>query len=142
MYNNQELLKKHTALTISRKDVDTSFIMFPVRIETRFSKSHPVEDISEPDRILYAFQALWHYVECLRVGEDEEIVLRVAKKLMEKVDLLRQIDESKRLPYAVTTMLEGLILVLVLAGDLLCYYHIGFKKSGKDAKAAAAAQEA
>ncbi len=96
MYNNQELLKKHTALTISRKDVDTSFIMFPVRIETRFSKSHPVEDISEPDRILYAFQALWHYVECLRVGEDEEIVLRAAKKLMEKVENLDTVYREDR----------------------------------------------
>ena len=46
------------------------------------------------------------------------------------------------LPYAVTTMLEGLILVLVLAGDLLCYYHIGIKRDKKGSGAAVAAQEA
>ena len=45
MYNNQDILKKHTALTLSSKDVDTSFILFPVRLETRFVNNYPVEDI-------------------------------------------------------------------------------------------------
>ena len=61
MLNNQEILKKHTALTISSKDVNTSLILFPVRLETRFM-DHEVEDVSEPDKALYAFKALWDYI--------------------------------------------------------------------------------
>lgn len=34
----------------------------------------------------------------------EDVISDAVVKLMEKVDLLRQIDESKRLPYAVTTV--------------------------------------
>ena len=88
MYNNQELLKKHTALTISRKDVNTSFIMFPVRLETRFVDSYPVEDIAEPDRALYAFKALWSYVEALRNKASEKSVFDNAVMLMEKIENL------------------------------------------------------
>ena len=65
MYNYQDILKKHTALTLGRKSVDTSVIMFPVRMETRFVDDYPVEDIDEPDRALYAFQAFWSYVDAL-----------------------------------------------------------------------------
>ena len=62
MKYNQEILRKHTALTVSRKDVDTSLLMFPVRLETRFVEGKRVDDISEPHRVLYAYKAIWNYV--------------------------------------------------------------------------------
>ena len=96
MYNNQVFLKKHTALTISRKDVDTSFILFPVRLETRFVNSHDVEDISEPDRALYAFKAMWDYVEALRNKSPESQVLSLARILMEKVENLDTVYREDR----------------------------------------------
>ena len=86
MYNNQDILKKHTALTVGHKDVDTSFIMFPVRLETRFVNNHPVEDVSEPDKVLYAFKSLWHYVEALRKKSTEKVLLDRALKLMGRVE--------------------------------------------------------
>ena len=96
MYNNQDILKKHTALTVSRKDVDTSFILFPVRLETRFVNNYPVEDINEPDRALYAFKSLWHYVEALRKGNSEDVLLSRATRLMERVDSLDTVYREDR----------------------------------------------
>ena len=96
MYNNQDILKKHTALTLSSKDVDTSFILFPVRLETRFVNNYPVEDISEPDRALYAFKSLWHYVEGLRNGNSESVLRERATKLMERVESLDTVYREDR----------------------------------------------
>ena len=96
MYNNQDILKKHTALTLSSRDVDTSFILFPVRLETRFVNSYPVEDISEPDRALYAFSSLWHYVEGLRNGNSESVLRERATKLMERVESLDTVYREDR----------------------------------------------
>ena len=116
MYNNQDILKKHTALTVSRKDVDTSFIFFPVRLETRFVENHPVEDVSEPDKVLYAFKALWHYVEGLRHGISPVALLSRATKLMERVEGLDTVYREDR------TRLKDLSLAIVKAtnptGDL------------------------
>ena len=96
MYNNQDILKKHTALTLSSRDVDTSFILFPVRLETRFVNNYPVEDISEPDRALYAFRSLWHYVEGLRNGNSESVLRERANKLMERVESLDTVYREDR----------------------------------------------
>lgn len=107
MYNNQDILKKHTALTVSRKDVDTSFILFPVRLETRFVDNYPVEDINEPDRALYAFKSLWHYVEALRKGNSEDVLLSRATRLMERVEGLDTVYREDR------TRLEDLTAAIV-----------------------------
>lgn len=116
MYNNQVYLKKHTALTVSHKDVDTSFIFFPVRLETRFVENHPVEDVSEPDKVLYAFKALWHYVEALRHNNSDAVLLSRAKKLMERVEGLDTVYREDR------TRLKDLSAAIVEAtkpsGDL------------------------
>lgn len=96
MYNNQDILKKHTSLTIRRKDVSTSFIMFPVRLETRFVDNHYVEDISEPDRALYAFQALWNYVwsldnmPSLTDGYARQVLVKI-----ENLDTVYREDKSR-----------------------------------------------
>ena len=109
MYNNQDILKKHTALTVSRKDVDTSFIMFPVRLETRFVDDYPVEDVSEPDKVLYAFKSLWHYVEALRHGNSEDVLLERATKLVERVEDLDTVyrEDKTRLRKLSTLIVEA-----------------------------------
>lgn len=97
MINNQEILRKHTALTISRKDVDTSFILFPVRLETRFVQRHPVEDISEPDRALYAFKAIWEYLVFLGEEDAQDALPECAIRVMEAVESLDTVyREDKR----------------------------------------------
>lgn len=95
MYNNQDILRKHTALTLGRKSVDTSFIMFPVRLETRFVDDYPVADVSEPDLALYAFQALWNYVGALE-KPDKNQLLGLARQVMRKVEELDTVYREDR----------------------------------------------
>ena len=108
MYNNQVILKKHTALSMSRKDVDTSFIMFPVRLETCF-KEAPVDDTNEPGLVLYAFQSLWDYVEAYRKHSSADEVLTIANTLVcriEDLDVLYKEDKA-RLIYLTKKIVEA-----------------------------------
>ncbi|MBQ6578065.1 MAG: hypothetical protein IJL91_10020, partial [Bacteroidales bacterium] len=97
MYNNQDILKKHTSLMIRRKDVETSFIMFPVRLETRIVENHEVEDISEPDRALYAFKAIWDYVSLLGGCSESDLVAASTKVMtsIEDLDTVYKEDRSR-----------------------------------------------
>ena len=85
MYNNQDILRKHTALTLGRKSVDTSLILFPVRLETRIVRNHPVEDITEPDRVFFAFQAIWNFVDALAVTPADRLA-SAAERVMQCVE--------------------------------------------------------
>ena len=95
MYNNQDILKKHTALAMSRKDVDTSLILFPVRVETRFVDKYSVEDVYEPDKALYAFQRLWNYVTMFEVNNDSQR-LSMALSTMETIESLDSVYREDR----------------------------------------------
>ena len=96
MYNNQSIRKKHSALTLGRKDTDTSFILFPVRLETRFVNDHPVEDVSEPDKVLYVFQTLWEYADLLAAKNPDKL-LQGTIRLMRTVESLDAVyREDKR----------------------------------------------
>ena len=97
-------MKKHTALALSRKDVNTSLIMFPVRIETRFVDNYTVEDVNEPDKVLYAFKQLWSYVSSLETCNEEQLE-RAAVTLMttiESLDSVYREDRSRLLDIART----------------------------------------
>ena len=95
MYNNQDILKKHTALAMSRKDVDTSLILFPVRIETRFVDNYSVEDVNEPDKALYAFKQLWYYVNMIS-SISEESAISIAEDVMETIESLDTVYREDR----------------------------------------------
>ena len=95
MYYNQSILKKHSALSIGRKDVQTSLILFPVRLETRFVDNHLVSEGSEPDKALFAFQALWDYVEALERGPSD-VVLTKALEVMRSVETLDAVYREDR----------------------------------------------
>lgn len=95
MYNYQDILKKYTALTLGRKSVDTAVIMFPVRLETRFMDDYPVEEIDEPDRALYAFQALWQYVNHLD-GRFPNMLEYWSKQVMQRVEELDVVYREDR----------------------------------------------
>ena len=107
-YNNQDILRKHTALTIRNKSVETSFLMFPVRLETRFVDNYEVEEISEPDRALYAFQAIWNYVNGLEKPKDDALV-RSARQVMRKVEELDIVyrEDKSRLRNIVSKVVEA-----------------------------------
>ncbi|MCR4863970.1 MAG: hypothetical protein K5850_02225 [Bacteroidales bacterium] len=95
MYNNQDILKKHTALAMSRKDVDTSLILFPVRVETRFVDKYSVEDVYEPDKALYAFQRFWYYVTTFEENNDSQR-LSMALSTMETIESLDSVYREDR----------------------------------------------
>lgn len=101
MYNHQEILRKHTALSISRKDVSTSLVLFPVRVETRFVEGHVVEDVSEPNRVLYVFKDIWSYLQCLDIPDSRSAVV---KRLLEHVESLDTVyrEDKTRLRHIVT----------------------------------------
>lgn len=95
--NNQEILRKHTALTVSRKDVNTSFIMFPVRLETRFVEGKRVDDISEPDRVLYAYKAIWNYVRSIPSVSSLPSQARHVLDAVENLDTVYREDKTRLL---------------------------------------------
>ena len=108
MYNNQAILRKHTALSLSRKDVDTSFIMFPVRLETCF-KNVLMNDTNEPGLVLFVFQSLWDYVEACRKRFAVEELLTIGNTLVlraENLDVVYKEDKA-RLIYIVKKIVDA-----------------------------------
>lgn len=95
MRNNQEILRKHTALSVSRKDVNTSFIMFPVRLETRFVEGKRVDDISEPDRALFAYKAIWNYVRSLNSPSSLPSQAKHVLDAVENLDTVYREDKTR-----------------------------------------------
>ncbi|MBP5392077.1 MAG: hypothetical protein J6Y40_08380 [Bacteroidales bacterium] len=102
MYNNQAILKKHTALSMSRKDIDTSLILFPVRLETCF-KHMMWGNANEPGLVLFVFQSLWDYVEAVRRHSSDEELLTIGYTLVERVEDLDAVykEDKARLIYLV-----------------------------------------
>ena len=95
MKYNQEILRKHTALTVSRKDVDTSLLMFPVRLETRFVEGKRVDDISEPHRVLYAYKAIWNYVRLIPSPSFLPAQARRVVDAVENLDTVYREDKTR-----------------------------------------------
>lgn len=127
MYYNQSILKKHSALSIGRKDVETSLILFPVRLETRFVDDHPVEDVSEPDKALFAFQALWDYVNSLE-NASSEAILKSAMMVMRRVEALDTVYREDR--QRLNAIVQLVVRLTDPKGDLKMYWdristHVG-----------------
>ena len=95
MKYNQEILRKHTALTVSRKDVDTSLLLFPVRLETRFVEGKRVDDISEPHRVLYAYKAIWNYVRLIPSPSFLPAQARRVVDAVENLDTVYREDKTR-----------------------------------------------
>lgn len=87
MNYNQEILRKHTNLAMGRKDVNTSLILFPIRLETRILDRW-IEEVEEPDKILYAFKAIWEYILALEYKADRLNKLRLSLRVMESIENL------------------------------------------------------
>lgn len=122
MYYNQSILKKHSALSIGRKDVETSLVLFPVRLETRFVEDHPVEDASDPDKALFAFQALWDYVDTLE-GASSEMKIQRAQKVMLRVEALDTVYREDR--QRLSAIVKLIVNLTAPQGDLkMCWDRI------------------
>lgn len=91
----QESLRKETSQKFSRKDVNTSLLMFPVRLETKF-KMKSLEKIHEPDRVYYTFCELWAVLRRLQ-SSSEERVLQQMERLqaeLERLDIIYKEDKG------------------------------------------------
>ena len=101
---NQDILRKITAQELGTKNVNTSFLMMPLRLETLF-KDHVVEEIDEPERIFFTLKKAWellcfmpyHYSDNDYNDEEEKQAVKLIKELhveVEKLDMLYQNDKA------------------------------------------------
>ena len=110
---NQDILRKLTAQELATKNVNTSFLMMPLRLETMFMDNHPVEEIYEPERILYTLKQAWELLCFMRKCYTPEAIketVRLIGKLhveVEKLDVLYKHD--KYLLTDILTKMENLL---------------------------------
>ena len=95
---NQEILRKLTAQELGTKNVNTSFLMMPLRLETMFEE-RMVEEIYEPERIFYTLQKAWELLCCMPTKYDDQTqkeVVKLIEKLhieVEKLDVIYEHDK-------------------------------------------------
>ena len=96
---NQEILKKITANTLSHNQVNTSFLMLPLRLETKFM-DRKIEVIYEPERIFYTLRKGWELLGCMPTKYDDQNQKQVVKMIeelhieVEKLDVLYPHDRG------------------------------------------------
>ena len=95
MTNYQYALREDNARKLATRGVNTSFLLFPVRLETKF-KEKMVTDIHEPDRVYYAFCAVWAVIRLLKNSPEEKILKKIAllKYELEGLDLIYKEDKG------------------------------------------------
>ena len=85
MNNNQNILKKKVANGICRENIDTSIIMFPVRMETRLL-NREITTLDEGDRIYFVFKSLWHFFDVLQYQPNQlDVHLSNTEKVRNKI---------------------------------------------------------
>lgn len=95
MTTYQESLRKETSRKFAQKDVNTSLLLFPMRLETKF-KTRCIEKINEPDRVYYTFCELWGVLRRVN-SSSEERVLQQMKRLqmeLEQLDVVYKEDKG------------------------------------------------
>lgn len=96
---NQDILKKLTAKALSQEPANTSFLMLPLRLETKFME-RMVEVIYEPERIFYTLRKAWYLLCIMRTNYDESSQKQVVKMIedmhveVEKLDVLYPHDKT------------------------------------------------
>lgn len=90
---NQNIRKKLTAQEIGLKNVNTSFLMLPLRLETKFIDKKPVEKIIEPERAYYVFSALWDIIRNVK-SSDIKLKIREVHYIVDELDVLFKEDKA------------------------------------------------
>lgn len=95
MNNSQNALRNENSHKMALRGVQTSFLMFPVRLETKF-REKTVNDIYEPDRAYYCFCALWAVLRLLKNSPEEKILAKTEtlKEEIEGLDLIYKEDKA------------------------------------------------
>ena len=85
---SQNTIKKIVANNICKSKIDTSLVMFPVRIETRMLCKE-VDTYEKPEQIYFVFKRIWEFLEVLENHEDDTNALLIAsERVMDKVQEL------------------------------------------------------
>ena len=96
MINYQYALRGENSGKLSEKRADTSFLLFPIRLETKFKDQKLLDDIHEPDRVYYTFCAVWAVLRLVKSSPEEKILKKIAllKKELEGLDLIYKEDKA------------------------------------------------
>ena len=95
MINYQYALRGENCGKLNEKKADTSFLLFPIRLETKFKDQKLLDDIHEPDRVYYTFCAVWAVLRLVKTSPEEKILKKIAllKKELEGLDLIYKEDK-------------------------------------------------
>lgn len=95
MINYQYALRGENCGKLNEKKADTSFLLFPIRLETKFKDQKLLDDIHEPDRVYYTFCAVWAVLRLVKSSPEEKILKKIAllKKELEGLDLIYKEDK-------------------------------------------------
>ena len=96
MINYQYALRGENCGKLTEKRADTSFLLFPIRLETKFKDQKLLDDIHEPDRVYYTFCAVWAVLRLVKSSPEEKILKKIAllKKELEGLDLIYKEDKA------------------------------------------------
>ena len=78
MINYQYALRGENCGKLNEKKADTSFLLFPIRLETKFKDQKLLDDIHEPDRVYYTFCAVWAVLRLVKTSPEEKILKKIA----------------------------------------------------------------
>ena len=96
MINYQYALRSENCRKLTERRADTSFLLFPIRLETKFKDQKLLDDIHEPDRVYYTFCAVWAVLRLVKSSPEEKILKKIAllKKELEGLDLIYKEDKA------------------------------------------------
>lgn len=105
---NQNIRKKITSQQISLKNVNTSFLMLPLRLETKFVDKKPLCLEHEPERVYHVLEKVWRIIEHRKGGVDQvKALIRDLHHGIDELDVLYKEDRSILL--GVLAMLKNIL---------------------------------
>ena len=96
MINYQYTLRDENSRKLAMRKADTSFLLFPIRLETKFKDQKLLDDIHEPDRVYYVFCAVWAVLRLLKGSPEAKVLKKISllKKELEGLDLIYKEDKA------------------------------------------------
>lgn len=122
MMKNQDIIRTLTEQELATKNVNTSFLMMPLRLETMFMDKG-VQEIDEPERVIYVLKHAWDLL-CFMPSQysDEELkeTVRRIERLhveVEKLDVIYPKDK-----YTLLDIFKGMEPLLPPNADIHDYW--------------------
>ena len=130
MEKYQDILRDQTGRNFAKKGVNTSLMMFPVRLETKIMQ-HDYSTIAEPENSLQAFQSLANVLNEYHKPCDDVSFINVKKAIVKMKTDVEMIDmmyrEDKAVLLELTQNLYNAFHTVELQ-DAGCYLRINNKR--------------